>query len=244
MSSNTILITGATAGIGLATAKSLSEKGHRLVVTRRNSEKLEATVKCLQGEVIPVLCDSEKMSDIQTLGEKLKTDNIRLDGVVLNAGVYFPNELETTTLEAFELTMNVNFKAPYFTLQALLPVLNNPTSVVMVSSLVVKKAFPSSSLYSASKAALEGVVGCLNVDLAEKGIRINSVRPGVTATEIQGKAGMNDEAFEGLKSFMNTTPLGRILETSDIVPAIEYLLSPVSEGMRGGSLDVDAGHAL
>lgn len=55
---------------------------------------------------------------------------------------------------------------------------------------------------------------------------------------------MNDEAFEGLKSFMNTTPLGRILETSDIVPAIEYLLSPVSEGMRGGSLDVDAGHAL
>ncbi|MDP2575228.1 SDR family oxidoreductase [Vibrio penaeicida] len=244
MSSNTILITGATAGIGLATAKSLSEQGHRLVVTGRNSEKLEAIVKCLQGEVIPVLCDSESMSDIHTLGEKLRMDNIRLDGVVLNAGVYFPNELETTTLEAFELTMDVNFKAPYFTLQALLPVLNNPTSVVMVSSLVVKKAFPSSSLYSASKAALEGVVGCLNVDLAEKGIRINSVRPGVTATEIQGKAGMNDEAFEGLKSLMNTTPLGRILETSDIVPAIEYLLSPVSEGMRGGSLDVDAGHAL
>ncbi|CCN48699.1 putative 3-OXOACYL-(ACYL-CARRIER PROTEIN) REDUCTASE-RELATED [Vibrio nigripulchritudo MADA3029] len=245
MNSGKILITGATAGIGLATAQSLSQQGYELVITGRNPDKLASVANSLDSsKVTPILCDSESVEDVQSLGETLVGKGITLDGLVLNAGVYFPNELESTTLEAFDHTMNINFRGPFFTLQSLLSVMNPSSSIVMVSSLVVKKAFPTSSLYAASKAALEGLVGGLNLDLAGKGIRINCVRPGVTATEIQGKAGADEEAINGLKQMMASTPLGRILETSDIVPAIEYLLSPASVGMRGVTMDVDAGHAI
>ncbi|WP_394251748.1 SDR family NAD(P)-dependent oxidoreductase [Vibrio profundi] len=244
MGLNTYLITGGTAGIGLATAKQLVQQGHHVVITGRNAEKLEKVAAGLSGDVTAILCDSERHEDTLALGKRLQEKGIQLDGVVLNAGVYFPNPFDSTTLDEFEHTMNINFKAPFFTLQSLLPVLKLSSSVVMVSSLVVNKAFADSSIYTASKAALEGLVATLNLDLADRGIRINSVRPGVTATEIQKKAGMSAEGFGELQEAMTSTPLGRILEVSDIVPSIEFLLSKGSLGMRNAVLDIDAGLGL
>ena len=244
MGLNTYLITGGTAGIGFATAKRLVEQGHHVVITGRNVEKLENASARLNGDVTAILCDSENHEDTVTLGQQIQEKGIQLDGVVLNAGVYFPNSFGLTTLEQFEYTININFRAPFFTLQSLLPVMNLSRSVVMVSSLVVDKAFAESSIYTASKAALEGIVATLNIDLADRGIRINSVRPGVTATEIQKKAGMSEEGLVELQQAMTSTPLGRILEASDIVPSIEFLLSKGSLGMRNAVLDIDAGLAL
>ncbi len=244
MNSNAILITGGTAGIGLATATSLVKQGRHVVITGRNQDKLDSVVAQLGEKVTALLCDSQDLTAVQQLGEQLSQQQVRLDGAVLNAGIFFPNQLETTTLSDFEQTMDVNFKAPFFTLKALLPVLNNPASIVLVSSLVVRKAFPGSSLYTASKMALEGMMGVFNAELASKGIRINSVRPGVTATEIQAKAGMDDAAWQQMEAAMQATPLGRMLTVDDMVPSIEFLLSPQSEGMRSAALDIDAGMGL
>ncbi|MDK9776651.1 MULTISPECIES: SDR family NAD(P)-dependent oxidoreductase [unclassified Vibrio] len=244
MKSNAILVTGATSGIGLELARKLASEGYHVVITGRNKVKLDDVETKLGANITTLLCDNENHHDVQAIGKEIQALNIKLDGVVFNAGVYFPNELGTTSLEEFELTLNTNFKAPFFMLQSLLPVMNNPASVVMVSSLVVEKAFVNSSLYTSSKMALEGLVGVLNLELAERGIRINSVRPGVTATDIQEKAGMSQEAFNGLKLAMKETPAGRILTPKDIVPAIEFLLSESSIGLRGAAFDIDGGLSL
>ncbi len=246
----TILITGATAGIGLACAQHFIVQGERVLITGRNQEKLEAVSQQLKtlaedhNQVVPILCDSADLSQIKAMSAKLQTDNIRLDALVLNAGVFYPALFQESTEDLFDQTFAINVKGPFYTLQALLPVLNNPASVVLVSSVAVRKAFATASVYSASKAAIEGYAGVLNVELADKGVRINSIRPGITLTEIQHKAGMTEQDIAELQENMKGTPLGRVLTTEDMIPAIAYLVSDASEGLRNAHLDIDGGFAL
>lgn len=246
----TILITGATAGIGLACAQHFIAQGERVLITGRNQEKLNRVSQQLKeqaeddAQVIALLCDSADLSQIQAMSAKLQADNIRLDALVLNAGVFYPALFHDSTEDLFDQTYAINVKGPFFTLQALLPVMNNPASVVLVSSVAVRKAFATASVYSASKAAIEGYAGVLNVELADRGIRINSIRPGVTLTEIQHKAGMSEQDISELKNNMAGTPLGRVLATTDMIPAIAYLVSDASEGLRNAHLDIDGGFAL
>lgn len=242
------LITGATAGIGLATAKQLAFEGHNLTIVGRNTEKLQDAAaeiaKLGDGEVITQLCDSRDMVQISGMGDALQRDGFAYDGIVLNAGIFMPQDFSDLSEASFDQTMTVNFKAPLFTLHALLPCLKNPASVVFISSLVVHKAFAGASSYSASKAAFEAASRVLSLELAEQGIRINSIRPGVTATEIQRKAGMNDEQISELTGAMQSTAVGRILTPEDMTAAISYLLSDASVGMRNAYLDIDGGFVL
>lgn len=242
------LITGATAGIGLATARKLASAGHHLTITGRDTGKLQdAAAEIAQlgdGEVITQLCDSADMAQITAMAAALQRDGFAYDGIVLNAGIFLPQNFSDLSETNFDQTMAVNFKAPLFTLHALLPCLNNPASVVFVSSLVVHKAFPGAASYSASKAAFEAAARVLNLELAERGIRINSIRPGVTATEIQRKAGMSEKQIAELSGTMQDTALGRILTPEDMTAAISYLLSDASVGMRNAYLDIDGGFVL
>lgn len=248
MSQKHYLVTGATAGIGLATARSLVSAGHKVTITGRDQARLRSAAAALaeagSGEVVSLMCDSGDLNQIRAMAQSLQQARVRLDGLVLNAGIFFPQMFSEMTEENFDQTMAVNHKGPFFSLQALLPVLNNPASVVFISSVAVRKAFASAAVYSASKAAFEGATRVLNLELAERGIRINSVRPGVTATEIQSKAGMTDEQIAGLAEAMAVHPLGRILTPADMVPAIDYLLSDASMGLRDAHLDIDGGFAL
>lgn len=240
----TILITGATAGIGFAAAQSLLLQGAKLVITGRNQTRLNHAVKALGEQVIPVLCDSANVEQIQQMVIELQRDNIQLDGLILNAGVFYPAPFEQMSLENFTSTMAVNFNGPALTLQALLPCLKNPSSVVFVSSVAVLKAFASAGVYSASKAAFEGLARVLNSELAPRGIRINSIRPGVTATEIQAKAGMDDAAISDFFESLSSTPVGRVLVPDDLIPAINYLISDASIGLRNAYIDIDGGFGL
>ncbi|EWH08397.1 3-oxoacyl-(acyl-carrier-protein) reductase [Catenovulum agarivorans DS-2] len=129
-------------------------------------------------------------------------------------------------------------------MQSFIPVLANPCSVVYVSSVAVEKAWPTASVYSASKAAFEGLTGSINLELAAQGVRINHLRPGVTLTEIQAKAGMTDEQIGELSSNMAGTPMGRILQPQDMITAIDYLASNASSGMRNAAIRVDGGFCL
>lgn len=242
------LITGATAGIGLATAKMLASSGHHLTITGRNTQRLrDAAAKIAllgDGKVATQLCDSADFSQITDMAKVLQNDGITFDGLVLNAGIFLPQNFSDLSVANFDQTMTVNFKAPLFTLNALLPCLNNPASVVFISSLVVHKAFEGAAVYSASKAAFEAAARVLNLELAERGIRINSIRPGVTATEIQRKAGMDENQIAELSNAMRGTALGRILTPGDMTAAINFLLSDASAGMRNSRMDIDGGFVL
>lgn len=242
------LITGATSGIGLATAKALAAEGHQLYITGRDGSRLaqaKADIGHLNGrDVATLLCDSGNLEQIDAMAQALKADGVTLDGVVLNAGIFFPQAFAQLTEANLDQTMDVNFKGPMFTLHSLLPCLNNPASVVFTSSVAVCKGFAGGAVYSASKAAFEAAARVMNLELAGQGIRVNSVRPGVTATEIQGKAGMSDEQITELFAGMKSIPLGRVLAAGEMVPAIRYLLGDESVGLRNAHIDIDGGFAL
>ena len=238
----TLLITGATSGIGFAAAQHFVKTGYRVLITGRDQARLAAATAATgcQG----FICDSAQLDDIHALAEQLKAKDIQLDALVLNAGIFYPRPFEATDADNLAITMTTNFTGPFFTLQALLPCLKNPASVVFVSSVAVAKAHPMCAVYAASKAAFEAAAQVMNVELASRGIRVNSLRPGVTETEIQAKAGVTPEQMQGLKDSLAALPIGRILTPEDLVPALDYLVGEGSSAMRAGVLTVDGGFAL
>ncbi|MCV2401835.1 SDR family oxidoreductase [Marinomonas sp. C2222] len=242
MKTKTFLITGATSGIGYEAAKQAVALGHTVIITGRTQDKLDA-VSAELG-VKAYLADSADLSAQFDLGEKLKKDKVTLDGLVLNAGVFYPSSFVEETPEQFDQSFAINTKGPFFTLQALLPCLAKPASVVFTSSIAVHKGFVGGAVYSATKAAFEGMVRTLNLELADLGIRVNSIRPGITATEIQAKAGMTKEQEQALFDSLQTTPVGRELVSDDHTGAILYLLDDASSALRNAVIEVDGGYCL
>lgn len=242
MQAKTILITGATSGIGLAVAKQNIALGNTVIITGRNQVKLDKVAAELG--VKAYLADSAELTQLTQLGQSLKDDGIILDGVVLNAGVFYPSPFANATPEHFDEMIAINTKGPFFTLQALQPCLANPSSVVFVSSIVVQRGFAGAAVYSASKAAFEAVIRTLNVELSDLGVRINSIRPGITATEIHSKAGMSTEQQTAVFDSLKATPLGRELRTEDHVGSIQYLLDDASKALRNVVIEVDGGYLL
>ncbi|WP_341501256.1 SDR family oxidoreductase [Gallaecimonas sp. GXIMD4217] len=242
MKQQSLLITGATSGIGLALARQFSSAGHQVIITGRDGAKLEGVAHELGCRTF--LADSADLAQLQRMAETLAGEGVRLDGLVLNAGVFHPRHFTDLSEADFDLTMAINAKGPLFTLQALLPCLANPSSVVFVSSIAVDRGFAGCSVYAASKAAAEAYIRVANMELAERGIRINSVRPGVTATEIQGKAGLSEARQAELFASLTTTPIGRVLTPDDQLGAIAFLLSDASLAMRNAIIEVDGGYLL
>jgi len=109
---------------------------------------------------------------------------------------------------------------------------------------VVERGFAGAAVYSASKAAFEAIIRTLNIELAALGIRINSIRPGITATEIHTKAGISSEQQTVIFNSLKVTPLGRKLIASDHIGSIQYLLDDASKALRNVSIEVDGGYLL
>ena len=250
MSFQTILITGATAGIGFEAAKHYLELGWRVVFTGRNEDKIaSAKAKLLDATSVPdqlfgILCDNATPQHYSTLVTEIREKVGMLDAVILNAGVFYPKLFSDTVYSELEQTMLVNFTGPVMLLQTLLPVLNNPCSVVYVSSIVIERAFVTASSYSASKAAFEAYANVLNLELASQGIRVNYLRPGVTATEIQSKAGMSRSQVDELNASLANLPLGRMLTPKEMLSSFEYLTSSKSLALRGAHITIDGGYCL
>ncbi|SHO54765.1 SDR family oxidoreductase [Vibrio quintilis] len=236
------LITGGTTGIGFTAAEKLIAEGRQIIITGQNPQRVEAAAEKLG--CTGLVADSGDMASVIALAYKLRQDNIRLDGLVLNAGTFIPAGFEETTEADFDKSFAVNTKGPFFTLQALLPCLSHPCSVVFVSSIAVDKGFAGCAAYAASKAAAEAFMRVANIDLASRGIRINILRPGVTATPIQGKAGISEAEKQALFNSLDSTALGRVLTPDDHAGTISYLLSDASLAIRNAVIQVDGGYAL
>ena len=177
MSTKTILITGGTTGIGLATAQLLSAQGANVIVTGRNPETLASAKKALTGVVV-LPSDSGDLAAAQALGEQIKTFADHLDGAFLNAGIATFGPFDAATPKNFDDLFNVNVRGLYFQLQSLLPLLGNPSSVVFTSSIAGSIALAGGSIYSATKAAVISLGKTLAVELAPRGVRVNVLSPG------------------------------------------------------------------
>jgi NAD(P)-dependent dehydrogenase (short-subunit alcohol dehydrogenase family) len=240
-----IVITGGTSGIGFACAEYLFKKGYRVVITGQSESNLDTALKKLNNQVTAILSDTSKMNDIDHLVSEVKEKYGKVDGLFINAGIFKGSKFEDTTEQIFDDTMNINFKGAFFTIQKFIPILSNPSSIVLNTSVVVFKAFATTSAYTASKAALESISKVLNLELADKGIRVNVISPGVTESPIQKKSGKSDDAITNMiEHFANTSPIGRIVNPNDIAPILEFLVSDNSVVLRNEKIIVDGGTTL
>jgi NAD(P)-dependent dehydrogenase (short-subunit alcohol dehydrogenase family) len=239
----TILITGGNSGIGLATARLLLENGARVAITGRDQAKLAAAAAELGGDVLAIKADVNNLADIDVVVKKISEAFGTLDVVFANAGISGATPLGSTTLEAFESIVRTNLTSVFFTVQGVLPLLKEGSSVILNGSVMRELGSPGSSAYSASKGAITSMAKVFASELAPKGIRVNTVIPGATRTPIWSRgsrAGSSIDATE--KAMAPRIPMGRFSDPEELAQAVMFLASNASSGMTAAEIVVDGGN--
>jgi NAD(P)-dependent dehydrogenase (short-subunit alcohol dehydrogenase family) len=237
----TVFITGASSGIGKAIAIECSKMGANIVITGRNAERLNETFNQLQGgNHSQIIADLLVEDQTKLLIEKLPL----LDGVVYSAGIVTTLPFQFISKEKLIELFLVNFISPTLISQQLLKQkkINKNASFVWISSIAGNMcSSPGNSMYSASKSAVNGMVKGMAIDLAPKGIRVNSVNPGVIETTIFSNGAIDQEQ---LKNQIIKYPLKRYGYPEEVAFATIYLLSNASAWVTGSHLLIDGGYTL
>ncbi|PTY06105.1 short-chain dehydrogenase [Opitutaceae bacterium EW11] len=245
MKHTTILITGGTTGIGLATAQLLQADGARVIVTGHNPETLAAARATLGPDAVVLASDSGSIGDATSLGPQVREYAEKIDGAFLNAGISQFAPFEAVTPEFFDAQFSVNVRGPYFQLQSLLPVLANPSAVVLNASLAAELALANSSVYAATKAAVAAFGRTLAAELAPRGIRLNTIHPGPVTTPIFSKLGLPPETVAGFVEQTTSRLLTRRFGTADEIARLaRFLLSTDSSYIVGAEIRIDGGYRL
>ncbi|CAH1666269.1 Uncharacterized oxidoreductase YkvO [Hyphomicrobiales bacterium] len=236
------LITGGTSGIGLETARQFLNEGAQVAVTGTNPETLEAARKELGPEVLVIRADAADVAGQKAVAQAIKEAFGRLDIIFVNAGVALLKPVEAWDEAGFDRVFDINVKGPYFLLQALLPILANPASIVLNTSVNAHIGMPNSSVYAASKAALQSFIRTLSGELIGRGIRLNAVSPGPVATPLYGKLGFSEADLQNVAdSIKGKVPAGRFGEPSEIAKAVVFLASDEASYTVGSELMIDGG---
>lgn len=236
------LITGGSSGIGLETARQFLAQGARLAITGTNPAGLDAAGKELGPDVTLIRADAGDVAGQAAVAEAVGKALGGLDIVFVNAGVAEFRPLEHWDEAAFDRTLSTNLKGPFFLIQALLPLLANPTSIVLNTSINARIGIPNSAVYAASKAGLVSMARTLSGELIGRGIRVNAVSPGPVSTPIYGKLGLAEADLKTLSaSILGQIPAGRFGNPSEIAAAVVFLGSDESAYTVGSELVIDGG---
>jgi 3-oxoacyl-[acyl-carrier protein] reductase len=230
------LVTGASKGIGAAIAKSLAAEGASVVVnyasSKEGAEKVVAEITGKGGKALAVQGDFSKQADISKVFAETKKAYGRLDTLVNNAGVYEFLPLEQVTEESFHTTFNLNVLGLILSSQEALKYFGpEGGSIINIGSVASRTHPPTSTVYSATKGAVDSVTGVLANELGPKKIRVNSINPGMVETEGVHTAGFIGSDFQ--KELETRTPLGRIGQPKDIGPIAVFLASDDSSWLTG-----------
>jgi NAD(P)-dependent dehydrogenase (short-subunit alcohol dehydrogenase family) len=230
----TALITGGTAGIGLACAQLLAREGASVIITGRDAERGKAAAEAIDGSVRFVQAD---LSDIASV--KLLVAQAGNVDVLVNNAASFPAALTVDqSVASFEKTFDTNVRGSYFLAAGVVPGMleRRHGSIINVTTMVASKGVPGAGAYSASKAALESLTRTWAAEFGSGGVRVNSVAPGPTKTE-----GVEAEWGETNEELGRSLPLGRTARPEEIAEAVLFLASPRSTFITGSILHVDGG---
>ena len=242
LQNKTALITGGNSGIGFATAKEFLEQGATVIITGRNQASLQEAKQALQGKVHTILSDTSKLDDIHNLAKQVQQITPRLDVVFINAGIGKFAPIEAVTVEHYDEQFNINVKGAYFTIQEVLPLVNDGGSIILNTSINAHIGMANTSVYAATKAALLTLARTLSTELLPRRIRVNAISPGPITTEILKKTGLTTEQVNGFKEALtNQVPLGRLGDPSEIAKVATFFASDDSSFVIGAELIADGG---
>jgi NAD(P)-dependent dehydrogenase (short-subunit alcohol dehydrogenase family) len=238
----TVLVTGGSSGIGLATARAFAAEGARVVITGRDAVALEQARAALGDNAITLRSDAGRLADAKALAASLAERDVRLDAVFLNAGAArfaaFPDVDDALWNQIFD----TNVKGPYFQLQALLPRLNPGAAIVINGSINARIGMPNTSVYAASKAAVISLARTLSAELLPRGVRVNVVSPGPVTTPIYGKLGLDAAELQATAAqIQSQIPLGRFGTAEEIAATVLHLSAPESAFIVGTEIIADGG---
>jgi NAD(P)-dependent dehydrogenase (short-subunit alcohol dehydrogenase family) len=234
LASKKALITGGTAGIGLACARLMSREGASVIVTGRDAERGKAAAASIDGGVRFVEADLADIESVRSLVEQAGDIDI-----LVNNAASFPAALTVDQgLDTFEKTFDTNVRGTYFLTAGLVPRMleRGHGSIINVTTMVANKGVPGAGAYSASKAAVESLARTWAAEFGSRQVRVNSVAPGPTKTE-----GVEAEWGETNEELGRALPLGRTAKPEEIAEAVLFLASPRSTFVTGSVLHVDGG---
>ena len=241
LAGKTVLITGASSGIGRETALECARMGASVVITGRDKDRLDETLQLIESDdKTAIIADLTVADDIERLIEALPS----LDGAVLCAGNSTTLPLQFGTRDKFDDMFDINFFAPVELLRLLYKKkhLNKGASVVLIASIGGTHSFmPGNGIYGASKAALNSVMKYAAREFASRRIRVNSICPGMVDTPLIHRGTITEEQLaEDAKRY----PLGRYGKPSDIAHGAVYLLGDASSWLTGHDLVIDGGFSI
>jgi len=237
------LVTGASKGIGAGIAKALAAEGAAVVVnyasSKAGAEKVVAEIEKAGGRAVAVGGDVSKSADAQGLVDAALKQFGRLDIVVNNSGVYEFGPIEAVTEEKYRWMFDINVLGTLLVTKAAVPHLKEGASIINVGSIVSRITPPASAIYTATKAAVDGITGVLARELGARKIRVNTINPGMVDIEGSVSAGFIGSDFE--KALVAQVPLGRVGQVSDIAPVAVFLASDESGWVTGEQFLVGGG---
>ena len=238
------VVTGGNSGIGLATAQRFVEEGADVFITGRRQSELDAAVKQIGKNVTGVQGDVSNLADLDRLYDTVKQQKGRIDVLFANAGIIELAPLGSITESHFDKIFNINVKGLLFTVQKALPLFQDGGSIILTASINSSKGFETSTVYSATKAAIRSFARTWTVDLKHRKIRVNAISPGPIDTPIFNSAVQTEEEIEQIKaSLVASMPMGRMGSPDEVAKAVSFLASDDSGFITGIELTVDGGTA-
>ena len=240
------VITGGSSGMGLATAQRFIDEGAYVFITGRRQNEIDSAVKQIgkNNNVTGVQGDVSNLADLDRLYDTVKQQKGRIDVLFANAGIIELAPLGSITESHFDKIFNINVKGLLFTVQKALPLFQDGGSIILTASINSSKGFETSTVYSATKAAIRSFARTWTVDLKHRKIRVNAISPGPIDTPILNSAVQTEEEIEQIKaSLVASVPMGRMGSPDEVAKAALFLASDDSGFITGIELTVDGGTA-
>ena len=244
LSGKVAVVTGASKGIGASIAEQLAAAGATVVVnyssSKEGAERVVANIKKQGGQAVALQANLSKPEEVQKLFAETKKTYDKVDVLVNNAGIYEFAPLEDITPELFHKQFDLNVLGLLLATKEAVKLMGSAGgSIVNISSIAARSAPPTTSVYSATKAAVNAITISLSQELGPKKIRVNAVNPGMVETEGTHTAGITESDFR--KQVEAQTPLGRIGQPKDIAPIVAFLASDDSSWISGEMFYVAGG---
>ncbi len=248
MKNKIALITGASSGIGKATAYCFAQEHAKLMLVSRNENALNDIAKSLReiGSTVEIFpADITDEQQVRQCIEKTLKIYGGIDIMINSAGIIANGTIENTTLADWDYMMNINLRSIFLLTQLALPsLIERKGNIVNVSSVTGLRAFPGILAYCVSKAGLDQFTRCIALELAPKGVRVNAVNPGVTYTNLHRNSGMDEKAYQAFLEHSKTThPIGRVGKAEEVAELILFLASPHAGWITGVTYSIDGGRS-